>query len=97
MFGVMGLRYVSTLRHEHRSTHPATHILQTKAKPTKSMPNLDPDPAEMMDSHLITALDHFRLKRTDEGLLCLTMALQSLHERMTRLEVRLLPDANDAS
>ena len=62
------------------------------------MPDLTPDPAEMMDLHLIIAIDHFRDSRTNEGLICLTMALQSLHERLTRLEDELLLDGgNDAS
>ena len=66
-------------------------------RPPPNMPSLTPDPADMMDSHLITARDHFQAKRTDEGLLCLTLALQSLHERLIRLEDELLPDIDDAS
>ena len=81
-----------------RSLGVLAHTLRTKPKPTETMPELTPNPAAMMDSHLITALNHFRDSRTNEGLLCLTMALQSLHERMTRLEDELLLDGgNDAS
>ena len=47
---------------------------------------------QITESHLQSALTAFRNKNTDNGLLALTMALQSLSDRIGRIEDELLVD-----